>query len=614
MVSERSVADFLSENSPNQCTAFMQFLKDEPTRNLFFTGKGGVGKTSMACAAAIQLADRGMRVLLVSTDPASNLDEVLEQAVGNDPTPIEAVPNLCALNIDPEVAAREYRERMVGPYRGVLPEAAVASMEEQFSGSCTVEIAAFDEFAKLLGGRELASDFDHILFDTAPTGHTLRLLTLPSAWSGFVESNTSGTSCLGPLAGLQAQQALYKQTVSELGDHASTTVILVARPEASAFLEAERTSGELKELGICNQRLIVNGTFECSCRTDRIGLAWQKRTEEAVAEMPINIGGLPRTTIPYLGEGLMGVEALRNVSLERKLVHEVRPPDTDRIDTPESLRDVVDDLAISGRGVVLAMGKGGVGKTTVAAAVAVALAERGFKVYLTTTDPAAHLGNTTQFEDVPYLTVRRIDPERETSDYRAEVMDTAGKDLDDAGKALLEEDLRSPCTEEIAVFRAFARVVAQGEDGLVVLDTAPTGHTILLLDAALAYHREVTRQTQQMPESVERLLPRLRDPDFTRVLLVTLPEATPVHEAARLQDDLHRAGIAPYAWIVNQSFAPLQLSDPTLLQRQQREQPLVAEVVRKHATRVASIPWQVEPPVGIRSLSQIGDSIHAAGK
>ncbi|MFG0289520.1 MAG: arsenical pump-driving ATPase, partial [Rhodopirellula sp. JB044] len=576
----------------------MQFLQ-QPTRNLFFTGKGGVGKTSMACATAVQLADRGHRVLLVSTDPASNLDEVLGTQLRSAPTPVASVPNLDAMNIDPETAAKEYREKMVGPYRGVLPDAAVASMEEQFSGSCTLEIAAFDEFARLLGDQQATQNYDHVVFDTAPTGHTLRLLTLPSAWSGFIETNTSGTSCLGPLAGLQAQQQIYKQTVNALCDAETTTLVLVTRPEPSAFHEASRTSEELKAIGVTHQHLIVNGVFHSEDHSDPIAVAMQKRGDQALQTMPATIGALPQTTVPLSARGLMGVDSLRRVG---------EPPAEDLSADPDSqlpaivadeFETLIDDLASVGHGVVLAMGKGGVGKTTVASAVAVALADRGFEVHLSTTDPAAHLAATLAAGELSILTVGRIDPAEETAKYTAEVLATAGDDLDTEGRALLEEDLRSPCTEEIAVFRAFAKAVAEGSDRFVVLDTAPTGHTILLLDSALAYHREVSRQTNEISDEVANLLPRLRDPQFTRVLVVTLPEATPVHEAAGLQRDLRRAEIEPFGWVINQSLTPLDVTDRTLRSRQQYERGFIEEVQTEHANRMALIPWRPEPPTGI---------------
>ncbi|MBI5757812.1 MAG: arsenical pump-driving ATPase [Planctomycetales bacterium] len=585
----------------------MEFLS-HPTRNLFFTGKGGVGKTSLACAIAVSLADGGQRVLLVSTDPASNLDEVLGVKLTNHPTPVPHAPRLLAMNLDPEVSAAAYRERMVGPYREQLPPAAIASMEEQFSGSCTLEIAAFDEFSQLLGDPQATAEFDHVLFDTAPTGHTLRLLSLPSAWSGFMANNTTGTSCLGPLAGLEAQQRLYQDTVKALCDPATTTLVLVTRPDVTAFREAARTSHELSNLGVRNQHLIVNGVFQATDSDDQIAVAMERRGQQALATLPTELVNLSRTIVSLSANGVLGIEALR--ALIRADV--VSTPDEERIaesfEWPPSLGSLLDDLAAPGHGVILTMGKGGVGKTTIAAAVAVALAQRGYRVHLTTTDPAAHVAAAVAGESLPTLQVSRIDPHSETQQYTAEVMQTAGAGLDEQGRSLLAEDLRSPCTEEIAVFRAFADAVAAGVNQFVVLDTAPTGHTILLLDAALAYHREVMRQSSQMPESVQQLLPRLRDPALTRVLIVTLPEATPVHEAAQLQRDLRRAEIEPFAWVINQSLTPLAIRDPLLNSRQRHERAFIHEVETEHSSRTVLVPWQPEPPVGVTHLQELMSS------
>jgi len=581
----------------------MIFLQ-APTRNLFFTGKGGVGKTSLACASAVRLADSGKRVLLVSTDPASNLDEVLGVKLGPKPTAITSVARLFAMNLDPEASAAAYREKMVGPYRSLLPKAAIASMEEQFSGSCTLEIAAFDEFSRLLGDPTATTEFDHVLFDTAPTGHTLRLLTLPSAWSGFMKTNTTGTSCLGPLAGLQAQQELYRQTVDALADPKITTLILVTRPEASALREAARTSGELAALNVKNQHLVVNAVFKATDRADAVAVAMQARGESALSAIPPVLSELPRTLVPLSGHGVLGIDSLRAIGQPHsfKLAEVLQQ---EPVDLPAGLNALMEGLTAQRHGVIFTMGKGGVGKTTVAAAIAMELARSGHQVLLTTTDPAAHLAATVASDELPNISVSRIDPHAETARYSAEVMQSAGAGLDEQGKALLAEDLRSPCTEEIAVFRAFADAVAAGKDRFVVLDTAPTGHTILLLDAALAYHREVVRQASKMPESVEQLLPRLRDSEFTRVLIVTLPEATPVHEAAQLQKDLRRAGIEPYAWILNQCLAPLDVTDPLLLERQRGEYPFIREVVDQQANRTALIPWQKDPPVGHTALQKL---------
>ena len=578
----------------------MEFL-NTPTRHVFFTGKGGVGKTSLACATAIALADRGRKVLLISTDPASNLDEVLETPLGQAPTSIASAPGLSAMNLDPEVAARTYRERVVGPYRGVLPDAAVASIEEQLSGACTVEIAAFEEFAKLLGDEKVTAEFDHILFDTAPSGHTLRLLELPAAWTQFIATNTGGTSCLGPLSGLKAQRATYEAAKNKLANRDLTTVILVSRAETSALLEAARTSSELGALGVTNQHLVINGIFKATVKGDVVADALDSRGTAAIAAMPAALAKLSRSDVALVSTPLLGVESLR-LLLNRgsAAARTVTVSDLASVPNTQSLSTLISGLERSGRGVIMTMGKGGVGKTTIAAAIAVELAKRGHAVTLSTTDPAAHVANAVG-GSVPGLTIARIDPARETRDYVAEVLATAGAGLDASGRALLEEDLSSPCTEEIAVFRAFARTVDEGKDGFVVLDTAPTGHTLLLLDAAETYHREVSRSLTELPQAVTQLLPRLRDPAFTKIILVTLPEATPVHEAARLERDLERAGITPYAWVINQSFLASGTSDPILVERGAQERRYIDEVM-KLAKRTILLPWRVERPEGLAEL------------
>ncbi|MBK7767449.1 MAG: arsenical pump-driving ATPase [Sulfuritalea sp.] len=573
------------------------------TRYLFFTGKGGVGKTSLSCATGLDFSAAGLKVLIVSTDPASNLDEVLGIGLGQTPTAVPGAAGLFALNIDPEAAAHAYRERMVAPFRGILPAAAILSMEEQFSGACTVEIAAFDEFSKLLGDPAATVEFDHVIFDTAPTGHTLRLLTLPSAWDQFISSSTGGASCLGPLAGLEKQKALYAATVARLSDADETTVILVSRPDPDALREADRTRGELEDLGIRNLHLAINGLFDAECVGDVIAEAMFRHDREALTGMPATLAGMPRTTTPFLARGTVGLDALRlmvNPSI-------AAPQSAARMletKLPPGLAGLVDAIACAGRGVVMTMGKGGVGKTTVAAAIALALARRGGKVTLSTTDPAAHVAAAVD-AGVPNLTVARIDPATEIRNYTEEVLQRAGAQLDAGARAMLEEDLRSPCTEEIAVFRGFARTVDEGKDGFVVLDTAPTGHTILLLDAAEAYHREVMRTQGEMPDSVRQLLPRLRDAAFTHVLLVTLPEATPVHEAERLQNDLARAGITPFAWVINQSVLASGTQHPLLCERGNYEVPFIRRVADTLAVRSALIPWLAEAPVGSAGLAGI---------
>ena len=578
------------------------------TRFLFFTGKGGVGKTTIASTVAVRLAEAGKRVLVVSTDPASNLDDVFALRAGAQAVPVPDVAGLFVMNLDPEAAAATYRERVIAPYRGVLPASAIRSMEEQLSGACTVEIAAFNEFTGLIATPTRIEQFDQIIFDTAPTGHTLRLLSLPSAWSGFLATNRTGTSCLGPLARLEAQQAQYQQTMQTLADAGQTTLLLVSRPEVSALREAARAGAELRMLGITNQQLLLNGVFMASPGTDSVAQAQWRHQQEALRSMPDLLHAMPIRTIPLVASHLIGVAALCELS------HTV-PEQTDsgaiaglvpnpEVSPQDGLDDLVCQLAASGHGVVMMMGKGGVGKTTLAAAVAMALARQGYPVHLSTTDPAAHLSHAVGSVLPVGLTLSRIDPVVETKRYTEEVLKAAGSG-DGEERALLEEDLRSPCTEEIAVFRAFARIVQEAEEGFVILDTAPTGHTLLLLDAAQSYHREVARTVGNVPESVRVLLPRLRDPRFTKILIVTLAETTPVHEAERLQIDLRRAEIEPFGWVINASLTNSGTKHPLLVARTQLEIPSIEQVHQHLAARLWLVPWYRESLTGEAALASM---------
>ena len=591
-------------------------ILDRATRFLFFTGKGGVGKTSMASATAVGLAARGRRVLLVSTDPASNLDQVFGVSLGNLPQDIPGIDGLSALNIDPEVAAREYRERIIGPYRTALPAETVAGMEEQLSGACTVEVAAFDEFTSFIVDDEYQATFDHVIFDTAPTGHTLRLLQLPAAWSGFLASDEGGqrgASCLGPLSGLKTQQEKYAATVKALSDPALTTLVLVTRPARSAIVEAARSGHELAQLGLSNAFLIINGLFTATDRDDPVARAIEERGRLALEQMPEELRSLPRMEVALRAHNIVGLAALRTLLTDDGQPYAATPaaPETAfPIPGLDGLAALIDEFSQSGHGLIMVMGKGGVGKTTIAAAIAVELARRGLPVHLTTTDPAAHLTQTIAVgeDDLPVppsLRISRIDPAAETAAYRRQVIERTGKGLDAAALALLEEDLLSPCTEEVAVFHAFARIVSGARKEIVVMDTAPTGHTLLLLDATGAYHREVTRNSGAMRDHLVTPLMRLRNPEYTRILIVTLPETTPVLEAAQLQQDLRRAEIEPHAWIINQSLAASRVSDPLLRQRALNERELIRDVVNKHARQVALVPLLTTPPVGIKGLQQL---------
>ncbi|EJR4349634.1 arsenical pump-driving ATPase, partial [Salmonella enterica subsp. enterica serovar Infantis] len=530
----------------------MPFLKNIPPF-IFFTGKGGVGKTSLACATAVWLADQGKRTLLVSTDPASNVGQVFSQTIGHRITDISTVENLAAMEVDPMAAAQAYRDRVLDPVRELMPADVVSSIEEQLSGSCTTEIAAFDEFTGLLTNHELREKYDHIVFDTAPTGHTIRMLELPGAWSGYLEANPDAAANLGPLVGLEKQQHQYSDAVKALSDAALTRLVLVARAQASTLKEVSHTHDELSAIGLQHQHIAINGVLPpFAGEDDPLAQSILAREEKALQAMPDNLANLPRSQLYLKPFNLVGLEALRELFTESKAAPALPATTLNTLDLPK-LSSLVDELSQTGKGLVMTMGKGGVGKTTVAASVAVSLAKRGHKVHLTTSDPAAHLSYTLD-GSLPNLQVSRIDPKVETERYRRFVLENQGKGLDAEGLAVLEEDLRSPCTEEIAVFQAFSRIIKEADDHFVIMDTAPTGHTLLLLDATGAYHREMVRQMGQTHDHVMTPMMQLQDPEKTKVIIVTLAETTPVLEAANLQQDLRRAGIEPWAWVVNKAL------------------------------------------------------------
>lgn len=565
---------------------------------IFFTGKGGVGKTSLSCATAIKLADEGKKVLLVSTDPASNLEDVLESRVYDKISPVKGLKNLSAINIDPEVSAQEYCARVTEPLKEILSEADIKKMNEELSGACTVEIAAFDEFSRFISGESEGGNFDVIIFDTAPTGHTLRLLELPAAWSEFSEENPDGASCLGPTSALKSSQERYNTVVNRLRDPEMATFYLVARADQASLKEASRTSEELIDLEMRNQKLLVNGVFSALDKTDDFAVKMENLAKKQLNEIPENLQKLNLQTFPLLPYNILGIEKLRsllNVELQKKMVADQLSNVQELNHLLKGMDELVDDLTENKtNGLIMTMGKGGVGKTITASALAIMIARKGFEVHLTTTDPAAHVQDfMNQVNDLPEnLTIDRIDPKLETQRYTDKIVAQKGKHMDEQGKKLLLEDLRSPCTEEVAVFHAFSKAIQQAKRKFVVIDTAPTGHTLLLLDTAGSYHREVLKNTGLDPEHIKTPYMSLQDSELSKIILVSLPETTPMREAAALQEDLKRAGIGTYAWVINQSLSMQKnLKDPLLKSRALAEVEVINKIDETLTKRIYGIPY-----------------------
>lgn len=557
------------------------------TKYLFFTGKGGVGKTSIACATAVGLADKGKKILLISTDPASNLQDVFNQSLNGHGSEIAEIPGLTVANLDPEQAAAEYRERVIAPFRGKLPESVIQNMEEQLSGSCTVEIAAFNEFSDFITDVQKQSEFDHIIFDTAPTGHTLRMLQLPSAWSTFISESTHGASCLGQLSGLEERKEIYKKAVETLSDTGATRLMLVSRPETAPLKEAARSSHELQLLGIKNQILIINGVLQQLDKNDSVSSQLHERQQKALQSMPAELSGYPLYHVPLRSYNLSSIANIRRMLYSDSLSSEVNYKP---VASPKGVDEMVDNLYTSGKRVIFTMGKGGVGKTTLATEIALKLTKLGAKVHLTTTDPANHLNYELAVK--AGITVSRIDEAEVLEKYKNEVRNKAAEAVTAEDMEYIEEDLRSPCTQEIAVFKAFAEIVDKAETEIVVIDTAPTGHTLLLLDATQSYHKEVERTQGEVTGAVANLLPRLRNSKETEVVIVTLPEATPVFEAERLQMDLQRAGINNKWWVVNACLSLTDTQNSFLKAKAQNELVWIKKVEQLSQGNTALIEWR----------------------
>ena len=575
-------------------------MRDIKTKYLFFTGKGGVGKTSLACATAIKMADAGNVILLVSTDPASNLKDVLDTEVDEDIRPVRGIDRLFAININPEKSAEEYRNRVTQPLEGIASKEEIKKIREDLSGACTTEIASFDEFSRFVSGETEGANFDVIIFDTAPTGHTLRLLELPAAWSSFTEENPDGASCLGPTSALKSGKERYFNVSERLRDASLTSYYIVARADKASLKEASRTSNELIELGMNNQLLYINGVFKAMDKNDQLAMNIEAMGDEQLETIPDNLKKLPLKTFPLLPYNVLGIEKLRSLfdtELQILISNRVLSTSVGPTQVLKGIHTLVDELCFSQQhGLIMTMGKGGVGKTIAASVIAVLLANKGFDVLLTTTDPAAHIQDfIEQLGSLPAnLTVERIDPKVETQRYIDKIMDHKGQGQSEEAKKLILEDLKSPCTEEVAVFHAFSKAISMAKRKFVVMDTAPTGHTLLLLDTAGSYHRDIMRNST---DAVRFRTPymSLQDQTLSKIILVTLPETTPMREAGSLQDDLKRAGIKPYAWLINQSLSMLSgISDPLLKSRANAEIEVIDTIKEIYSEKTFGIPFVAE--------------------
>ena len=575
-------------------------MENSKARYLFFTGKGGVGKTSLACATALELAGSGKSVLLISTDPTSNLKDVLDCPVDEQIRQVAGAEHLYAININPENAAEEYRNRVIQPLTGMASKQEIKKIREDLSGACTTEIASFDEFSRFVTGEHEEQKFDVVIFDTAPTGHTLRLLELPAAWTDFTEENPDGASCLGPASALKSSRERYQTVVKNLRDGSLSCFYIVARPDKSSLKEASRTSNELLLLGMNHQKLCINGVFRATDNRDDLAMKIEAMAGEFLNAIPDNLKALPVETYPLLPYNLLGVQKLRSLfhpELQQSIAWEMMSGPEGSHAELAGIRELSEELCKNRQhGLIMTMGKGGVGKTIAATTIAVMLARKGLEVLLTTTDPAAHIQDfIAQLSEIPpTLIIERIDPKTETQRYTEKILGQRGQGKSEEARKLIMEDLKSPCTEEVAVFHAFSKAISQAKRKFVVIDTAPTGHTLLLLDTTGSYHRDIMRNNLNAGRMRTPYM-ALQDPELSKIILVSLPETTPMREAASLQDDLKRAGIRPFCWLINQSLSMVKgLSDPLLKSRAAAETEVIKTIKIRYANRTFGIPFLAE--------------------
>ncbi len=609
------------------------------TQYIFFSGKGGVGKTSMACTHAVRYADEGKHTLIVTTDPASNLSDTFEQEIGHHVTPITGVPNLSAMEIDPDKATQEYIDRAMAPIRAAFPPQMVQVMEEQMSGPCTAEVAAFDRFTDFLEApADNAAAFDVVIFDTAPTGHTIRLLELPAEWSQSIDaaSSGSGQTCIGPSAAIQDAKHKYERALAAMRESAQTTFIFVLHPEAISIRETQRAISELRKLDIQNYRLIINGIIPLEGEQNALFAARAEMHIRYLAQIERDFS-LPKQRMTLQAGEIKGVERLREVAKiffdgERATgMFDTQRSQAQDIPLVLSFGDVRKSIQPNGqRRTVFFAGKGGVGKTVASCITAVWLAQQGYKTLLLTTDPAAHLGDVldspvgdtiTPVSGQPNLWAVKIDPKAAAETYRERILNDARKrGRPESAIQVMEEELNSPCTEEMAAFDKFIEYASEDGWNSVVFDTAPTGHTLRLLELPVDWSKQIdvkifasvetTAADDVAKQRFGKVIDMMRDPAQSTFAFVMYPEATPILEAWRAARELGTVGIHPGMVVANMIIPAEQATTPFVRSRRLMQEKYLADIAERFHVPLVQIPLLSHEIKGLDMLAELGELIY----
>ena len=607
------------------------------TQYIFFSGKGGVGKTSMACTHAVRFADEGKRTLIVTTDPASNLADVFEQEIGHFVTSIAGVPNLSAMEIDPDQATQEYIDKAMAPIRTEFPAQMVQVIEEQMSGPCTAEVAAFDRFIDFLDiPSQNGNAYDVVIFDTAPTGHTIRLLELPAEWSDSIESANagSGQTCIGPAAAIQDAKHKYERAMAVLRDASHTTFIFVLHPEEIAIRETHRAIGELRKLDIENFQLIINGIIPTDGAQNPLFAARADFQSLYLTQIKHEFD-IPQQRMALLADEIMGVKGLRmvgNIFFDGKsdienLGHLKHPPSISRLSTfqPSSIQP-----RNGNRHTLFFAGKGGVGKTVASCITAVWLARQGFKTLLLTTDPAAHLSDVldvpvgddpTPVDRLSNLWVVNIDPKAAAGAYKERILSEARqRGRPENAIKVMEEELNSPCTEEMAAFDQFIDYASQEDWQIVVFDTAPTGHTLRLLELPVDWSRQIDVKVFASVDSAaaddvakqhfQQVIEMMRDPLQSTFAFVMYPESTPILEAWRASKELETIGIQAGMVVANYVIPPEQVTTSFVQSRRTMQEKYLTEIAERFPVPIVEIPLLAFEVKGLEILTELGEQIY----
>lgn len=608
------------------------------TKYIFFSGKGGVGKTTMACATAVHYANEGKKTLIVTTDPASNLADVFETEIGHKITPL--LKNLWGMEIDPDKATEEYRERILAPMRAVMPESVMTVLEEQFNSPCTTEIASFDRFVDFMVAEKegKGEHYDIVIFDTAPTGHTIRLLELPVDWSKHIEESAkgSGNTCIGPVASIQENKAKYDEATRLLADAERTTFIFVLQPEETSVYETKRSSAELKTIGVKNIELIINGILPeevCEHPFFRSRFEMQLRYIKIIeSDFPVKIRKM------YQRDGeIKGVERLLNI--EKDLfnnsdiqTYTVGNGDLLKVEFDKFVPDSIDEIiAPNGKTkTIFFTGKGGVGKTVISVITAFKFAKEGYKTLLLTTDPASHIGEVLEqkitdkiqkVEGVNNLWSVIVDQEKATEEYKLRILEDAKQKYSEDMLIAIKEELESPCTEEMAAFDKFMSYVESDDYDYVIFDTAPTGHTLRLLELPFDYSDQVSLMVTTNEKSLEaksvtqkrfeKVIARMKNPEQSIFSFVVYPESTPVIEAYRAMLDLKSAGIQTQFVVANQVLEPEYCTNEFFIKRRKMQEKYLNEIKERFQLPVIVMPLLESEIKGLDMIKKASELLYS---